>query len=548
MHTLPTGQTVYVSTAPTHYGYPPVQYSSQAQQPQQQQYIIHHQAGLHQNGQHQPQQQYISVLPNHGGQPQIHHLQGGGPGGSYAFVQQAPQTITDNQGQTFTIVSSQGPSVVPVTVVGDQNISSGQLQQVPPSPTRGRTSRDRNARPGRGGHPNGRRVDGKQHPPCSPLLEEFKAKKNQNWTTFDIQEHVVEFCQDQNGSRFIQQRLEVGDATEKELVMQEILPAIRRLRNDVFGNYVVQKLLDFGTPKIKSELKDTMVGEMLPLSLQMYGCRVVQKALEALDDKDLPGLIEEFRHNVVDCIHDQNGNHVIQKCIEVLSKKTKKAQEKGDMDTAAAFGSQLDFVVDDILSNITSLSCHPYGCRVFQRILEHCPEPKKSKALDVIKLSHRTLLDDQYGNYVIQHVLQYGRDSDRDSILSIVIENGLLNLARQKFASNVVEKLLKYGNGNHRKAIVREMLHRVDDQAADGSSGGTSFVLLMVRDAYANYVVQTSLDVVPESQEKKELLAELNSHLDELVRVMMIPSLVALCFLLFDKIESNLSLISFLNQ
>lgn len=39
----------------------------------------------------------------------------------------------------------------------------------------------------------------------------------------------------------------------------------------------------------------------------------------------------------------------------------------------------------------------------------------------------------------------------------------------------------------------------------------------MVRDAYANYVVQTTLDVVPESEEKRLLLEELNSHADELV-------------------------------
>ena len=82
---------------------------------------------------------------------------------------------------------------------------------------------------------------------------------------------MVEFCQDQNGSRFIQQRLEVGDTVEKEVVMAEVLPAIRRLRNDVFGNYVVQKLLDFGTPRMKSDIRDTLQGEMLQLSLQMYG-------------------------------------------------------------------------------------------------------------------------------------------------------------------------------------------------------------------------------------------------------------------------------------
>jgi hypothetical protein len=95
---------------------------------------------------------------------------------------------------------------------------------------------------------------------------------------------------------------------------------------------------------------------------------------------------------------------------------------------------------------------------VLQRILEHCEDVRKTAALDEIALCHRKLLDDQYGNYVIQHVLQYGRDPDRDSILDIVLESGLLRLSRQKFASNVVEKLLKYGNIAQRSRIVDEML------------------------------------------------------------------------------------------
>ena len=141
-----------------------------------------------------------------------------------------------------------------------------------------------------------------------------------------------------------------------------------------------------------------------------------------------------------------------------MCKKVKNASERGDDSQARFFDDQMDFIIYDVFQNVPSLSCHPYGCRVLQRILEHCPEPRKTNALDEIKKCHKTLLDDQYGNYVIQHVLQFGRSSDRDSLLDIVIANGLLVLSRQKFASNVVEKLLKYGNVEQRSRIVVEML------------------------------------------------------------------------------------------
>lgn len=193
----------------------------------------------------------------------------------------------------------------------------------------------------------------------------------------------------------------------------------------------------------------------------------MQKAFEALSEEDLPQLLMEFHQSVLTCIHDQNGNHVIQKCIEVLSTKAKQALAAKDWARAEFFGEQIDFVIDDVLNNVVSLSCHPYGCRVLQRILEHCVEGKKNRALDVIAECHKVLLDDQYGNYVIQHVLQYGRNSDRQSVLGIVVANGLLTLSKQKFASNVVEKLLKYGTPSQRNALVREMLKVRSPDALD---------------------------------------------------------------------------------
>lgn len=70
----------------------------------------------------------------------------------------------------------------------------------------------------------------------------------------DLANHIVEFSQDQHGSRFIQQKLERASANEKQLVFQEILSSAYSLMTDVFGNYVIQKFFEYGTPEQKSTL------------------------------------------------------------------------------------------------------------------------------------------------------------------------------------------------------------------------------------------------------------------------------------------------------
>ena len=282
---LPTGHTVYVnatSPPPSQYSYATIQYH---QHP-------------HHNIVHQtvaggipppPSQQYISIVPlQHRGPPS--HVQNVNPEGSYTYWQ--PPDGHQSGTHTVTIVR---PGVVPMKVTNQfgatnsSKLGSTESQQHKPkrqgaSSSHGGRGKDKN---GKGRRNSGRSnsntggaggTETKPSPTAhhsgsvNSLLEDYKAKKNnRDWTVFDVKGNIVEFCQDQNGSRFIQQRLEIGDAGEKVIVMTEVLPEVVRLRNDVFGNYVVQKLLGFGTDKMKEDLRDTMTGEMVQLSMQIYG-------------------------------------------------------------------------------------------------------------------------------------------------------------------------------------------------------------------------------------------------------------------------------------
>ena len=76
-----------------------------------------------------------------------------------------------------------------------------------------------------------------------------------------------------------------------------------------------------------------------------------------------------------------------------------------------------------------------------------------------------SLVQDQYGNYVIQHVIERGNAQDRAEIVSKVKGN-VLNYSKHKFASNVVEKCILHGSKKDRQ----EFLDEIITMRADGYS------------------------------------------------------------------------------
>ena len=97
-------------------------------------------------------------------------------------------------------------------------------------------------------------------------LSDFRNNKISNPQLRDLVNHMVEFSQDQHGSRFIQQKLERCTAAERELVFNEILSSSYNLIVDVFGNYVIQKFLEFGSIDQKIQLLNSIKASFFQLT------------------------------------------------------------------------------------------------------------------------------------------------------------------------------------------------------------------------------------------------------------------------------------------
>jgi hypothetical protein len=255
----------------------------------------------------------------------------------------------------------------------------------------------------------------------------------------------------------------------KELIINKIKSEILNLAKDVSGNYAIQKMINNQKPFEVNFIIESLKNKMYELTLNLYGCRVVQELISILDKENMSIITSELKPFYKKCIEDKNGNHVIQKLIENIS------------------GNELNDIYLVSLNNIINLSKHQYGCRVIQRLFKYCSKEQIYNMLSELFKDINELIQDQYGNYVIQFILE-NQSINNDDLLPIYesLKGNVYKYSFHKFASNVVERCLIYGNKKQKKDIIDEIIELNQDNA--------DYIINMVKDRFANYVVQKMIE------------------------------------------------------
>lgn len=246
---------------------------------------------------------------------------------------------------------------------------------------------------------------------------------------------------------------------------------------DVFGNFVIQKVIEHGSQDQILALFDTVKGKILELTKHIYGWRVVQKFIEVLNKaqhSDIFLIVDEIlRENLFEWIYDQYGNHVVQKLIEQVPY------------------DEISFVQKHVESNWKQLCMNTFGCRVIQRLIEYWPDVWTDPIYEQIINNYVIeLCKDQYGNYVVQLMLEKGhRTNDRKAICNCLLGDARL-LSIHKYASNVVEKCIEYCEEEDKRLLIEELL---GDNNSDSAEENMSLYKMM-DNKYGNYVVQKAIE------------------------------------------------------
>ena len=95
------------------------------------------------------------------------------------------------------------------------------------------------------------------------------------------------------------------------------------------------------------------------------------------------------------------------------------------------------------------------------------------------------LCQDQYGNYVIQHLLETRKGENCTEIYD-ALKNRIFDMSIHKFASNVIERCLHFGTKDQKDDLINEIVSK-DDNVHDS-------LITLVKDKFGNYVVQKMIE------------------------------------------------------
>ncbi|KAK5664093.1 hypothetical protein OQA88_308 [Cercophora sp. LCS_1] len=302
----------------------------------------------------------------------------------------------------------------------------------------------------------------------SQLLDEFRStsKSNKRYELKHIYNHIVEFSGDQHGSRFIQEKLETANSDEKEQVFLEIKPNALQLMRDVFGNYVIQKFFEHGNQVQKKALAGVMKGKVIELSLQMYACRVVQKALEHVLVEQQAELVQELEVDILRVVKDNNGNHVVQKIIELVPRQhidfimaclRGRVSELSShtygcrvIQRVLEHGSEEDkaTIMAEIHQCANVLITDQYGNYVTQHVIAHGKPEDRSKMIGIVTRDLLPFSKHKFASNVVEKCIEQGTTEELRRIrqgLSVPgdeLTGPLPLLVKDQYGNYVIQKLL----------------------------------------------------------------------------------------------------------
>ncbi|GAM29063.1 hypothetical protein SAMD00019534_122390, partial [Acytostelium subglobosum LB1] len=270
----------------------------------------------------------------------------------------------------------------------------------------------------------------------------------------------------QAGCRFLQKKLEENPTPEYvSFIFNEIYDHLSEVMVDPYGQYLIPQLMKHCDDDQKRLIIECIALDVERYACHRYGIHGVQKVIQSTPLNLIKVVTESMRYKVVVLSNNANGNYLIQSFLKQFTPEINQ------------------FICDGVIENMVAISTNKYGCTVVNRCLEHANQQQQDTLIDSILGHSLHLVQDPFGNYVVQHLLS--NNKSYSSQLLKRLNGHIVGLSVQKFSSNVIEKWLLQSD----PSVVEQVISELERDLPN-----------VLQDKYANYVIKTCLDVASPDQ------------------------------------------------
>ena len=300
----------------------------------------------------------------------------------------------------------------------------------------------------------------------TPTGEDIDTEENKK-----LLKHLISLAKEQSTCRYLQQKIDSEHRLANEYFFSTILSSIQELIVNQFGNYLIQKIIEYISDDQIYEIVTEIRPTFYEICTNFYGTRVLQKMISYITtERTMNILLDIIKNFLPKMINDINASHII---IKLLSLKKKTISTS---------------IYEMINMGIITISTHKHGCCLIQKIIDGDLENTESIVNNLIN-NALTLINHQYGNYAVQYILSMNNDLYSFRLIMVLLPS-LPSLSKSKYSSTVIERCFEKCNESLRVLLYDIIMKK-------------NVMNELICDRFGNYVIQKAIDTADEERQRR---------------------------------------------
>ena len=289
---------------------------------------------------------------------------------------------------------------------------------------------------------------------------------------------IIKMTQDRAGSIEVQKKLEDASPQERAMIIESLIPKAAELAIHPCANFVIQKICEMADENQMAELWKVLYSNLKTIMPAQPGCRVIQKFLEHSDDQDLIGPIyEAIKPSLVELSISPFGNHIIHNIIDSLPSKSPEivsivtpnlnkliSNNCGCRIVQSIFTTYnkqvLRPLIDEVIRQANQLSTSQYGNYIVQTVLDIGNDEDRTKIIEVILDRFYEFSMHKLASNVTEKCIKTACNEERMKIFDVVIGkegnfdyNRISHLSTDQYGNYVIQRVIDFGTKKQHDAI-----------------------------------------------------------------------------------------------